>query len=87
MKMILLKSAFVLAILFLSLVFLVLAGILLDAVAPYGRTPSKGVDRIFLGIPMVVACLFVANRIVSSVFLHMGLSDKRWSLLARRSFD
>jgi hypothetical protein len=85
MRILMLKIAFVLATLFLFLVFLVPACLLLDDL-PYGRTPAGGQDRLFVAVPIIAVCLLVANRLVSSLFLRTGLSDERWSLFAARTF-
>src|SRR5262249_8701436 len=85
----LLKATFILSILFLTAVFLVPASILLDLLTPAGRTPGghyKSLDRGFLAVPLFALCLMVSNRIISALFLCAGLSGKRWSIFARRTF-
>ena len=79
MKRLLLKTAFVVAVLFLTLAFLIPAQLLLETILPRG-------DRLLAGILVVFACLYAANRGVSYLFRRTGLSNGRWSLLARRTF-
>jgi hypothetical protein len=82
MKQILLKTAFVITVTFLTLVLLVPAYLLLEAILPTGR----GGDRLLPGILTIFACLYTADRIASFLFGRTGLSDRRWSVLARRTF-
>jgi hypothetical protein len=82
MKRLLLKTAFVFAIFLLTLVFLIPAQLLLETILPSGH----GGDRLLPGLLVIFACLYAANRSVSFLFRRTGLSDKRWSLLARRTF-
>jgi presenilin-like A22 family membrane protease len=89
MKRFLLKTAFVVAVLFLTLVFVVPAQLLLELILPsveWREGHYHGGDRLLPGLLVVFACLYSANRIVSFLFRRTGLSDKRWSLLARRTF-
>jgi len=78
-KRLLLKTAFVVAVLFLTFAFLIPAQLLLETIYPGG-------DRLLAGTLVIFACLFAANRIVSFLFRWRRLSDQRWSLLSRRTF-
>jgi hypothetical protein len=82
MRRLLLKTAFVVAVLLLWLVFLVPAIMVLETLLPSDR----GGDRLLPGGLLVFACIYAANRIVSFLFRSMRLSDERWSLFARRTF-
>ena len=73
MKRLLLKTAFVVAVLFLTLVFLIPAQLLLEAIYQRG-------DRLLAGTLVIVACLYAANRSVGFLFRWTGLSDQRWSI-------
>ena len=79
MKRLLLRTAFVVAVLVLTFVFLVPAQLLLEATYPGG-------DRLLAGLLVAFACLYAANRCVSFVFRRTRLSDGRWSVLSRRTF-
>ena len=81
MKKLLLKTAFVIAVTFVTLVLLVPTYPLLEALDP----SDKGGDRLLPGVVMIFGCLFAADRITSVLFGRSGLSDKRWSLLSRRT--
>jgi hypothetical protein len=82
MKKLVLKTSFVIAVTFLALVLSFPAYLLLEAHWP----SERGGDRLLPGTVVMVACLFVANRIASFLFELTGLSDKRWSVLSRRTF-
>jgi len=82
MKKLLLKTAFVVAVILLTLVLLLPAYLLLEALWP----SERGGDRLLVGTVVAFACVFTADRIASFLFGRTGLSDKRWSLLSRRSF-
>jgi hypothetical protein len=89
MRKLLLKTSFIVCVVFLTLVFLVAAQLLLEALlqSAGGRTGHyRGGDRLLQGILVMFGCLYAANRIVSVVFARTGLSDRRWSVLARRTF-
>ena len=79
MKRILLKTAFVVAVLLLTLGFLVPSQLLLEAL-------YNGGDRLLPGLLVIVACLYAANRSVSLLFRWTGLSDRRWSIFPRPTF-
>jgi hypothetical protein len=82
MKKLLLKTDFVIAVAFLTVLLLVPAYLLLEALLPSDRAG----DRLLAGTVVFVACLFVADRIASFLFGRTKLSDKRWSVLAPRTF-
>jgi hypothetical protein len=89
MKKFLLKASFIVGVLFLWLAFLIPAQLLLETFLPIewmsdGR--RHGGDRLLPGLLVAFGCLYAANRIVSFLFARTGLSDKRWSVLARRTF-
>jgi hypothetical protein len=82
MKKLWLRTAFVIAVTFVTLVLLIPAYLLLDVLLPSDR----GGDRLLPGIVVMFACLYAADRIASALFGRTGLSDKRWSVLSRRTF-
>jgi hypothetical protein len=72
----LLKTAFVLIVLLLTIVILVPAQLALELILPLER----GGDRLLPGIVVGVSCMWVANRITPLLFWKTHLSDKRWSI-------
>jgi hypothetical protein len=89
MKKILLRTAFIIAVLVLTLMFLIPAQLLLEVVLPITFTSGghvHGGDRLLQGILVMFGCVYAANRLASFVFTRTGLSDKRWSVLSRRTF-
>jgi hypothetical protein len=84
MKTALLKTAFVIVVLLLTIVFLVPTKLLVDAMIPTGRNgvgPHRNVDMLLPGVIEIFFCMYVANRITSYLFLRARLSDERWSFL------
>jgi hypothetical protein len=87
MKKTLLKIAFNVSVIVLTIVFLIPASLLFDAVLPIGYDAQgrlRSVDRLFPGILVIFACLMAANRIASFLFLSTRLTDERWSILENR---
>ena len=75
-----LKTAFYLAVILLSFVFLLPGYMLLEFFLPTGR----GGDRLLPGVVVIYFCIWTANRITSLLFWRMHLSDERWSVLSSR---
>ena len=76
----LLKTAFVMIVLVLMIIFLVPAQLALELILPHER----GGDRMLPGILVLFACMWVANRITSLLFWKTQLSDERWSIFDDR---
>jgi hypothetical protein len=84
MKTLLLKTAFVIVVLLLTIVFLVPAALVRDAMLPLGRGPDglhRNVDMLLPGVLAIFFCLYLANRITSFLFWRARLSAERWSIL------
>jgi hypothetical protein len=81
MRRALLKTAFALAVCLLTIVLLIPASLLMDEVFPMSRRPSgpQG-DRLFPAMMALVLCLCVANRIISSLFRAVRLTEERLSI-------
>jgi hypothetical protein len=75
----LLKAAFVMIVIVLTLIFLIPAQFVLELVWPTGRG-----DRLLPGLIVIFACVWTANRLTSTLFWNTHLSDERWSLLHDR---
>jgi hypothetical protein len=76
----LLKTAFVMIVLFLMIVILVPAQLALDLILPLER----GGNRLLPGIIVLIFCMSVANRITSLLFWKTHLSGERWSIFDHR---
>jgi hypothetical protein len=84
MKTALLKTAFVVVVVILTIVFLIPVSILRDAMLPLGRGPDglqRNVDTLLPGVLAVFFCVYLANRIASFLFWRTHLSDERWSII------
>ncbi len=79
MKKGLLKAAFVMVVIVLTIIFLIPAQFVLEFFWPTGRG-----DRLLPGLIVVLACVWAANRLSSILFWNMQLSDERWSLVDDR---
>jgi hypothetical protein len=75
----LLKTAFALIVILLTIIFLIPAQLILEFFLPTGRG-----DRLLPGIIVIFSCVWAANRVTSLAFWHTHLSDERWSVLDRR---
>jgi hypothetical protein len=75
----LLKSAFVMIVIVLTIIFLIPAQVVLEFFWPTERG-----DRLLPGLIVVFACAWAANRLTSFLFWNTHLSDERWSLLGDR---
>ena len=86
MRRAVLRTAFFLAGLSLTLVILVPGYLLMDGLVPMrpGPTGHHGGDRLFPGVLVVGLCVALANRVTSSAFLAVGLADGRWSIFDDR---
>jgi len=73
----LIKAAFSMATLVLSVVFLVPAQFLLETVLPRG-------DRLFVGVVVVCFCILVAGRITSSLFRVLRITDERLTIFGQQ---
>jgi hypothetical protein len=74
-----LKTAFYLAVILLTFVFLLPGYMLLEFFLPTGRG-----DRLLPGVVVIYFSIWTANRITSLLFWRMHLSDERWSVLSSR---
>jgi hypothetical protein len=70
------KTAFHLAVLLLTVAFLIPAMVVLDRV-----TPVDSGDRLFPGLITIFLCVILADRLVSFLFRAGGLTEERWSVL------
>lgn len=82
MRRAILKTAFSLSVLVLTLVFLVPGYLAMDWLIPMrpGPTGHYGGDRMFPGVLVMGLCVILADRITAALFLAGGLSDGRWSV-------
>jgi hypothetical protein len=81
MRRALLKTAFALSVFVLTTVFLIPASLAIDELFPMSRRPSgpQG-DRLFPAMFALILCLVLANRISSSLFRAVRLTEERWSI-------
>ena len=90
MKRFLKKTAFLMAVLILMVPLAGGASIGLGLLMPGRPGPDGNYLPNDLGIVRmvpIVASLWIANRIASYLFWKAGISNGRWSLLARNSFN
>lgn len=82
MKHALARTAFFLAVFFLTLVFLLPGSLLIDWLFPTrpGPTGHYGGDRLFPGVIVMGLCVAFADRLTSALFLACHLSERRWSV-------
>jgi len=80
------KTVFVLVVFGLTLVLLIPATLVFEALTPVIKDARGHVhdSRIFTGLIASTACLVVSNRITSLGFRRCGLTDERWSIFQGR---
>ncbi len=86
MRRAILKTAFFLSVLVLTLVFLIPGFLLMDWLVPMrpGPTGHHGGDRLFPGVIVAGLCVVLADRIASFLFRAGRLSEGRWSIFDDR---
>jgi hypothetical protein len=83
MKRAFLKTAFVASVLVFMMILLVPAMAAMEALFPAQRGADglyRGGDRLFLAIPALLFCSWVADRIISRLFRAARITDDRWSI-------
>jgi hypothetical protein len=87
MRRALLKMAFVIAVVVLTIVFLIPATVVLDAMFPMGRTADghyQSGDRLLPAIVAIALSISLSDRIVSFLFRVSRLTEERWSVFGHR---
>jgi hypothetical protein len=80
MKRVYLRTAFILLVIVVGVIFMAPAKLALDALFPV----SPGRDALPLGVLAVALCLWIADRSVSWFFRLARLTDERWSVFRSR---
>jgi hypothetical protein len=78
----LLKTAFVLIVMLLTIALIVPPMLALEILLP----TERGGDRLLPGVIVAFACLWAADRITSLLFWKTHVSDERWSILDSRGW-
>ena len=87
MRHALLKTAFALAVLVLTLMFLIPASLVVDGVFPMKPGPGGhyGGDRLFPGVIAMGICVCLSDRIVAYLFRAGRLTEERLSVFDGRT--
>lgn len=83
MRRALLKMAFYLTVLILTLLFLIPGRLAMDALFPGPRAPSgpQG-DVLFPGFLILSLSVILADRLISALFRAAGWTEGRWSVFS-----